>query len=352
MHTPTKNSGIKSTMQALQFSETGSLDALKLANVPVPQIHADEVLVEVHAAGVNPSDIKNVLGRFPYTTVPRIPGRDFSGVVVEGPQEWVGQAVWGSGKSLGFTDDGSHAEYLLLPSRGLSRKPQTLSFAQAASCGVPYITAWDALDRTQVGKGTRVVVIGAAGAVGSAAIALARWRGAEVIAAVRNPEQLATLQTKTAKVIHLNSEFSSEFSSEISSEINAEFDLAKAVQYHFPQGADVIFDTTGVWLPPSIAALANFGRLAVIAAPIDGMVQLPVLNLYRRGGSIVGVNSLLYSTAQCADILNQLRDAFDQGEVPAPENIHERSFYEGLDVYREINAGSNQKTVLVMRRED
>lgn len=82
-------------MQALQFSTTGSLDALQLNDLPTPVPGAEEVLVEVRAAGLNPSDLKNVLGRFPYTTTSRIPGRDFSGVVVEGPPELQGKAVWG-----------------------------------------------------------------------------------------------------------------------------------------------------------------------------------------------------------------------------------------------------------------
>ncbi len=73
-------------MQALQFSATGSLDTLQLHGLAKPVPAAGEVLVEVRATGVNPSDIKNVLGLFPYTTTPRIPGRDFAGVIVEGPE--------------------------------------------------------------------------------------------------------------------------------------------------------------------------------------------------------------------------------------------------------------------------
>lgn len=82
-------------MQALQFSATGSLDTLQLHGLAKPVPAAGEVLVEVRTTGVNPSDIKNVLGLFPYTTTPRIPGRDFAGVIVEGPEQLLGQAVWG-----------------------------------------------------------------------------------------------------------------------------------------------------------------------------------------------------------------------------------------------------------------
>ena len=183
-------------MKALQFSATGDLTALGFVDVATPVPAADEVLVQIKAAGLNPSDVKNVLGRFPYTTVPRIPGRDFAGVVVQGPQALVGQEVWGTGRDLGFFADGSHAQYLTVSAKGVAHKPTHLSFAQAASLGVPYTTAWDALQRSAVGEGTRVLVIGANGAVGSAALALAKILGAQVLAAVRRPEQAEVLQAQ------------------------------------------------------------------------------------------------------------------------------------------------------------
>ena len=190
-------------MKALQFSATGDLAALSFVEVDKPLPAAGEVLVQVKAAGLNPSDVKNVLGRFPYTTLPRIPGRDFAGVVVEGPQQLVGQAVWGTGRDLGFFADGSHAQYLTVSAKGVAHKPTHLSFAQAASLGVPYTTAWDALERSGVGKGTRLLVIGANGAVGSAALALAKIRGAQVLAAVRKADQVEALQAQGFDAIAL-----------------------------------------------------------------------------------------------------------------------------------------------------
>ncbi|EPL16251.1 alcohol dehydrogenase catalytic domain-containing protein, partial [Pseudomonas sp. CF161] len=179
-------------MKALQFSRTGDLAALQSVEVPTPVPGAGQVLVQIKAAGLNPSDVKNVLGRFPYTTLPRIPGRDFAGVVVDGPQALLGQEVWGTGKELGFFADGCHAEYVVLSAQGVAPKPRHLSFAQAASLGVPYTTAWDALQRSQVGSGTRLLVIGG-GAVATAALALAKVSGAQVLAAVRRPEQAEAL---------------------------------------------------------------------------------------------------------------------------------------------------------------
>ena len=102
-------------MRALKFDQGGSLDDLHIEEVPLPTPASGEVLVEVKAAAINPSDIKNVQGKMHETTVPRIPGRDFAGVIVKGPDQLLGQSVFGSGGNLGFGRDGSHAEYLTIP---------------------------------------------------------------------------------------------------------------------------------------------------------------------------------------------------------------------------------------------
>src|ERR1700692_1793941 len=132
-------------MRALKFYQTGSLDDLRVEEVTVPIPAEGEVLVEVKAAAINPSDIKNVQGKMHETTVPRIPGRDFAGMIVKGPDERLGQSVFGSGGNLGFGRDGSHAEYLTIPVTAVIPLPKNLSFEQAAGIGVAYITALAAL---------------------------------------------------------------------------------------------------------------------------------------------------------------------------------------------------------------
>lgn len=318
-------------MKALRFEKTGDLKHLELVEGSIPKPGDDEVLVKVKAAGLNQSDVSNVLGRHPYTTLPRTPGRDFSGVVIQGPPGFLGKEVWGTGKELGFTRDGTHAEYLVLPADGIALKPQSLSFSQAASCGVPYTTAWSALERSGVNKGTRLVIVGAAGAVGSAAASLARQRGADIVGAVRRPEQVSTLGARGVRSILLSGEKS----------------LALGVKEHFAGGAEVILDTTGSWLPESIQALAQSGRVAVIVAPRDGQVNVSVRDLYRRGASIVGINSMLYSTADCGRILAEIGAAFDAGELQAPEGLLERPLEAGLEVYAEVNRGARGKFVFV-----
>ncbi len=128
-------------MRVLKFEKAGFLDELSIRELPIPTPIAGEVLVQVKAAAVNPSDVKNVLGKMHETTLPRIPGRDFAGVVVGGSDELSGQSVFGSGGNLGFGRDGSHAEFVAVPASAVLPMPRNLSFEQAAGIGVAYVTS-------------------------------------------------------------------------------------------------------------------------------------------------------------------------------------------------------------------
>lgn len=317
-------------MQALRFTATGNLDALILDDAPKPEPARGEVRVAVRAAGLNPSDMKNVMGLFPYTTTPRIPGRDFAGVVEDGPADLIGQEVWGSGKGLGFTRDGSHAGFLTLPADGLSLKPAALSFAQAASCGVPYITALEALERGQVGHGTPLLIIGG-GAVARAAAHMARALGAEVLLAARRSTQVEAFSEQGWRALTLPEPAA----------------LADEVRALLDRPPEVIFDTTGHWLPAAVEALAPFGHIAVIAAPAGGKVETPILNLYRRGGMILGVNSLLHDLPTSAAMLNRIGAFFERGDITPPTNFQEIPLADGVAAYRELQVGSSKKTVLI-----
>jgi NADPH:quinone reductase-like Zn-dependent oxidoreductase len=130
-------------MKALRFSRFGDVQVvLHVEELPGPVPGPGEVLIEVHAASINPADVKNAQGSFPQTTLPRTPGRDLAGVIVEGDEERIGEEVWASGGDIGFTRDGSHAEYIAIPNTGARPKPKTLSMVEAASVGTNYITAF------------------------------------------------------------------------------------------------------------------------------------------------------------------------------------------------------------------
>ena len=87
-------------MRALRFTEFGDPGVLAIEDMPDPVATAQQAVVRVEAASVNPSDVKNVAGRMDWTVLPRTPGRDFAGVVVSGPREWIGTAVWGTGGDI------------------------------------------------------------------------------------------------------------------------------------------------------------------------------------------------------------------------------------------------------------
>src|SRR6202035_5093662 len=170
-------------MRAIRFKGFGDPSVLELAEVEAPAVGETTALVRVMAASINPSDVKNVAGAMKQTRLPRIPGRDFAGVVEAGPSEWIGRAVWGTGGDTGFTRDGTHAEVIAVPVISLRRKPDILSFDEAASGGVNYIAAWCGREAAGLQAGETVLLMGASGGVGGAAAQIARRLGARVIGA-------------------------------------------------------------------------------------------------------------------------------------------------------------------------
>jgi len=188
-------------MKALRFAEFGPPSVLRIEEVAIPEPGEGEVLVRVKAAAINPSDIGNIAGRFKKTTLPRTPGRDVAGIVVKGKQH-EGKEIWGSAPQFGIIRDGSHAEYVVVPMEILALKPKSLSMAQAAAIGVPYITAWaSVVNAAQIQAGETILIVGAGGAVGQAATQIANWKQARVIGAAVTSDPIAgtvaVVNTKT-----------------------------------------------------------------------------------------------------------------------------------------------------------
>src|SRR3984885_7772924 len=97
---------------------------------------ANEVLIEIKSAAVNPSDVKAATGLMPYAVFPRTPGRDYAGVVIDGPPGWVGREVFGSSGDLGIRRDGTHATHLAVELEAVVDKPIGISWEEAAGIGV------------------------------------------------------------------------------------------------------------------------------------------------------------------------------------------------------------------------
>lgn len=320
-------------MKALRIERFGApSDVVKMVEVAESPIGADEVRVRIEAAGVNPSDVANVQGRFAVTTLPRIVGRDFAGTVVEGPADAIGLPVWGTGGDLGFTRDGTHAEFINLPKAAVSRRPRNLSAEAAASVGIPFLTATAALDLGHLERGNWVIVSGAAGAVGNAAIELAHAKGARVIALVKDEQQGRRLDENKVDAI-------------AQSDRN---DLEQVVRDATNgAGADVVLNGIGASVFGAfLNSLAGAGRMVIYSAAFGGHeASFDLLSFYRKGQQLFGLNTLAIDMVQAAEILSQLTPLFESGELSKPVIAERYGLGDAAQAYERV-ASAQGKVVL------
>ncbi|MEC4765310.1 zinc-binding alcohol dehydrogenase family protein [Mycobacterium sherrisii] len=286
-------------MRALRFTEFGDPSVLHVAELSDPQASPHEAVVRVEAASINPSDVKNVAGQMDWTVLPRIPGRDFAGVVVGGPPEWQGVEVWGTGGDVGFTRDGSHAELINVPVAALARKPEALGFDEAAAVGVNFVTAWSgAVETAQLTEGETVAVFGVSGGVGGAVAQLGRALGARVIGVGRRKPDPAT---PAAGAIDEYVVLGPDTPGEIRRLTDG-------------RGADVVYDAVGgVTTNAALGSLARRGRLVVISATGTRTVDIDIRNLYRNETRILGVDSGKLNVTGSAEILRKMLPYFESG---------------------------------------
>jgi NADPH:quinone reductase len=304
-----------------------------VVNVEMPVPPPGHAVVEVAAAAVNPSDVKAALGLMPHAVWPRTPGRDFAGTVVAGPSEWIGSEVFGTGGDLGVTRDGSHATYLTLPTDALCRKPAHMSVVAAATVGVPFVTAYEGLRRAGLtGAGQNVVVFGANGKVGQAAIQLATRAGAHVTGVERGSSVYLGHASHQVEVLD-------------SSTTDLASRLRIATGGH---GADIAYNTVGSpYFTTALDSLAVGGTQIVIST-IDRRVDLDVLAFYRSDLRLVGVDSLKLSVTDCARVLNELLPGFEDGSLQ-PFLVDDGALTpleQAADAYRRVLDGSSARVVL------
>jgi len=172
-------------MQAMRIHTFDGNSSLVLEDAPLPKLNDDDVLIRVHAAGVNPIDWKVCAGTHPLTTkmeLPLIPGWDVSGVV-----EAVGSHVtdFKVGDAVFAKPDhfrqGAYAEFIAVRAKEVALKPESLSHVEAASLPLVALTTWQSFAATQLSKGQRILIHGAAGGIGSFAVQLAKTKGAYVV---------------------------------------------------------------------------------------------------------------------------------------------------------------------------
>ncbi|MEP7334853.1 MAG: NADP-dependent oxidoreductase [Actinomycetota bacterium] len=241
-------------MRAIGIHEFGGRDKLQPLEISEPKVPPDFVKIRVRAAGVNPVDWKLREGRleprFP-VIFPVVPGWDAAGVVAE-----VGPAVteFAPGDEVyaycrkHFIGEGTYAEYVSVPDAYVARKPESLSFEQAAAIPLAGLTAYQALFLAAgLTAGERVLVSAAAGGVGSFAVQLAIDAGAEVIGVASEPHRERVLELGAYEMIDRSR------------------DVVEAVREFVPEGVDVAFDLYGDERLGD--AVRDGGRLVSIAAP-------------------------------------------------------------------------------------
>ena len=328
-------------MKAIRILEkAASPDAYTLGSVEVetPVVTGDQCLIEVKGSGVNPSDTKAALGKMPNLAWPRTPGRDYAGVVVEGPSEMIGKEVWGGGGGdIGMTRDGAHAQYLVVDAKAVREKPAGLSFYEAGGIGVPFTCAYmGIIDGACVEAGETVVVFGANGKVGEAVIQLATMAGAKVIGVVR--QQSEYLGHANAPVDIINA---------------SDGNVTEAIMDRTDgRGADIVFNTVGS--PYFELGCECMGKQArhVIISTFDLEVPFDIKRFYRGNHRMVGVSNIDLDCFEAADMFEKMAPGFESGNLK-PYPVSDRQVYSIDDVdtaYRTVLKGSKDRIVIDPQR--
>jgi NADPH:quinone reductase-like Zn-dependent oxidoreductase len=296
-----------------------------------------DVVVEVAAAAVNPSDVKATLGMMPHAHWPRTPGRDFAGTIVEGPSHLIGMDVWGSSGELGICRDGSHGTHLLLSAADVREKPHAMSMLEAGAIGVPFVTAWKGFERSGFPKpGDNVVVLGATGKVGQAAIQIASMLGARTIGVMRDGSTYDGHHAGPVDIVVGNGPKA----------------IAEIRVRTEGRGVDIAFNTVGSpYFEVAQRSLAPHGRQILIAT-VDKTVPFNILEFYRGQQTFVGVDTLALSTSETADILAQMTPGFESG-VLKPFPILPTAIYsldQAKEAYAKVLQSSRDRLVLVPNR--
>jgi NADPH2:quinone reductase len=313
-------------MRALQFDQFGPVSNLRLADLPDPKADATTAIVKVAAASITPSDVKNVQGKMEHTTLPRVPGRDYAGVVVDGPAEWIGVQVWGTGGEIGYSIDGSHAELIAVPIASIRRKPRVLSLEQAAAIGLTYLAAWLGLiEYARLATGEALLVVGANGGVGGAVAQIGKWRGARVIGVDR--QKLVSAAPAAAAIDEFFVLEGKPLGSIVREATNG-------------RGADVVFDTVGgPMFEPALQSLAHSGRLLEISSAGDRRVSFDLVDFYHNESKVFGVDTRGRDAIASAGLLEALTPFFEQGTFQPPAIDRAFPLTEGIKAYEEVDRG-------------
>lgn len=317
-------------MYAMIIERTGGPEVLQYGELPTPVPQADEVLIEVAYAGVNPADWKNRQGLLaayrPYV-FPYVIGFDAAGVVAAvgtGVSEFkVGDRVF-TPTNHGQGGQGSYAQYTLANRDRVARIPDTLGFEHAAALPVAALTAWQALfDRGGLASGQQVLIHGGSGGLGGFAVQFARWAGAQVAAtcSTANVEYLQGLGVE--RVIDYRRE-----------------DIGAAVGQWAPNGLDFLLDAVGVSsLPNALELVKPGGTLVSIPTLVDDGDFAAAATAAQAKGV-----TRIFSTMDdigCAATLQTIAGLLANGTIALPP-IRVLPLTEAAEAHRLIQSGHNR----------
>ncbi len=337
-------------MRAVEYTVTGDPDVLTATDRPVPDPGPGEVRVRIHRSGVNPTDWKSRRGAGPGAPVDpaQVPGQDGSGIVdavgqgvesaLHGLRVWVWEAA--HQRPAG----GTAQEHAVVPARHVVLLPDSASFDLGASLGVPFLTAHRCLTVTEDGPsrlgpgtltGRTVLVAGGAGAVGNAAIQLARWSDATVLTTISSPEK-ANLAARAGADHVLD---------------YTRHDVAAEILRLFPHGVNTVVEVS----PAANAeldteVLARHGSVAVYADNGGTTTQLPIRPL--MGPNARWQFVLVYNAPDAwrARALEDVASAVLDGAVRVGEDaglpLHHYTLEEAAEAHAAVEAGTVGKVLL------
>jgi len=293
-------------MKALQAEHLDSIDGYRFVDLPTPEPKAGDVRIKVAACGVGYVDALVSLGRYQVKPpLPHIPGGEAGGVI-----DAVGEGVQGLavGDRVMAAVRGGFSQYSLASAATVVRIPDVMSFEQASGFRVNYLTALHGLrDRANLQPGERLLITGAAGGVGMAALHVGKVMGAEVIAAASTDEKRAFAQAHGADLA-------------IDTAPEGWRDRLKALTAG--KGIDVIFDPTcGPLFELAFRSLAWRGRHLVIGFAGGPIPALPSNLPLMKGAALVGVDVRqfpIFEPQAAAAYLAELLDWVANGRLKPP----------------------------------
>lgn len=327
-------------MRAWRFHQPGDIANLVLEEVECPEPASGEALVEIYCAALNPADRYLVQGQYPRAgSPPFTPGRDAAGVVVKaapGGRFKEGDSVFLLGGLTGISKPGALAEYCPIPEEWLAPVPEGWTFEQAAAAPLVHLTAWRALvvcGGLQAGE--TVLITGASGGVGSAAVTLAHALGAHVVALSRSAEKRKALAA-------LGADLTLDTTSAT---------LEKDVRDETAESpVSLVVETLGGdYLKKCIKIIASHGRIMVLGLLADMTANIPVALLIHKNLRLQGMSVSAFSAEEAQEAWQRIMQCYSS-HARRPLISRTFGFDQVQEAFAHLQAGPLGKVVVHVRK--